>query len=525
MKAKVIRLIPFLLVFSLFLSGLSGCSSDTKNSVQAETMTNIQSDSNSHAGQMTGDKGHTDSAGGPLTENSGQALAEGTVQQDEIIDSYSELLYRLSINDEKSIQKALDEYKCCSKATNGTPVNDRLFRLFKTFFTLAQASIKDGLLKPEEKPDDLLIAQNGFVKSFSEEGEILIEDPVFLLDNFSGTVTEGVRSYLKIRSRELKDYPFIDDAGYSIGWNEMSDRIVEWEGYAGKYPDYPEAVEANESAEGYLKMYLVDFGLDNTPMFRNSKLTAGLKASYERFIGKYAGSGYHPVINEYYNILRKNNFILTDEARKFLSQKGLSGEKASGDDNVISMNKYYSIRNPGVDKIRVRMTEGRHYEDKEPGPFQGWNYEGRFALEALDKGGRMLSSLDLNSAFGEEVLMFGKVFRLKFEDYNSDGYTDFAIGQHSGSNGFSYRIFSIRDNADIICLPFKGNGAVFSSQKEYSAVFQKVDPLTFKAPYYDNTRGKYLNTFFKWAGSEFYFDREEEKYDILNSEIFCEAIL
>ncbi|WHH58574.1 hypothetical protein [Petroclostridium sp. X23] len=40
-------------------------------------------------------------------------------------------------------------------------------------------------------------------------------------------------------------------------------------------------------------------------------------------------------------------------------------------------------------------------------------------------------------------MIFNRTFLLQFEDYNSDGFPDFVIGQYGSSNGNLYRLLTI----------------------------------------------------------------------------------
>ena len=138
-----------------------------------------------------------------------------------------------------------------------------------------------------------------------------------------------MQDFLKIRQSEFEQAGrtyLVEDAALSITWDQLSDRIVDWQNYLDKYPDYPGKKEVEGYISFYLDLYLLNFGLDNTPMFINGVLTDEVRMSYERFIEKYHGTKYHGIVKEYYNLLKKHDFNITEEAKNFLADNGIKFE-------------------------------------------------------------------------------------------------------------------------------------------------------------------------------------------------------
>lgn len=154
-------------------------------------------------------------------------------------------------------------------------------------------------------------------------------------------------------------------------------------------------------------------------------------------------------------------------------------------------------------KMVVKMKKGRYYEDKNPGPFSGWRWEGNFLLELADDKDEVISQFSLDKAFGGSDLIFNSKFSIQFDDYNNDGLPDFTIGQYASSDGYEYRMFTIDKDKKITLVPFKGNGVIFCDNSGYSARFEKTDKVTFKVNYYDNSAGKRLTCSYLWDNNEF----------------------
>ncbi|MBP7223081.1 MAG: hypothetical protein KBA50_07515 [Sedimentibacter sp.] len=191
-------------------------------------------------------------------------------------------------------------------------------------------------------------------------------------------------------------------------------------------------------------------------------------------------------------------------AEYYYSSGGMKPKKDFKDvGDILSVNTIDYNKDSVYEKVIIKMTEGKQYEVTEAGPFQGWNWQGKFIIQLIDDKGNEISKLDLNKAFESEELIFNSVFLLKFEDYNNDGNLDFTVGQYGSSNGNLYRLFTLTDDR-IEILPVQ-TGTIFSSggNSRYAAIFDKVSDIGFLNFYYDNSIGKIIKQHFVWDGSQF----------------------
>ncbi|KPU43282.1 hypothetical protein OXPF_27230 [Oxobacter pfennigii] len=154
--------------------------------------------------------------------------------------------------------------------------------------------------------------------------------------------------------------------------------------------------------------------------------------------------------------------------------------------------------------LRLKMVEGKYYEDWNPGAFIGTIWEGYFIIELADESGNTIAQADLSKLYNEP-LIFNSSFQVQFDDYNNDGNIDFTIGQYASSNGRNYKLFTLGKDGKIEELPVKGYSSLFISNTTgyYSTKLTKVDNSTFKIEYYDNSEGKSFEDTFKWGSKEF----------------------
>jgi hypothetical protein len=125
-------------------------------------------------------------------------------------------------------------------------------------------------------------------------------------------------------------------------------------------------------------------------------------------------------------------------------------------------------------------------------------------LELTDESGNVISLTDLNKIF-KEPMIFNSSFEIQFDDYNNDGDIDFTIGQYASSNGREYKLFTLRKDGTVEELTVKDHYSLFISNTTdfYSTKLTKIDDVTFKIEYYDNSKGEKFEDIFKWDGKRF----------------------
>lgn len=170
---------------------------------------------------------------------------------------------------------------------------------------------------------------------------------------------------------------------------------------------------------------------------------------------------------------------------------------------TLSNNYLFSI-NGENQYLRLKMVRGKYYENWVPGTYMGTIWEGNFIIEMADDSGNTIARTDLNK-FYKEPLIFNSSFQIQFDDYNNDGDIDFTIGQYASSNGGDYKLFTLRKDGGIEELPIKDYLSLFISNTTgvYSTKLSKIDNITFKKEYYDNSKGKQFEDVFKWDGKQF----------------------
>jgi bla regulator protein BlaR1 len=177
---------------------------------------------------------------------------------------------------------------------------------------------------------------------------------------------------------------------------------------------------------------------------------------------------------------------------------------------TLSNNNMYPL-NGKNHYLRLRMVEGKYYEDWNPGPYMGTIWEGNYSIDLVDESGITIAQTYLSEFFTENLL-FMSSFDIQFDDYNNDGDLDFTLGQYATSNGNDYKLFTLRDNGIVEELPIKENSSLFISNPTdyYSTKLTKINNISFSKQYYDNSKGKYFEDVFEWVGKQFVLVKNQE---------------
>ena len=252
--------------------------------------------------------------------------------------NYREYSKNLVKTDLSSISKALNKYK---ESFTNAPVEfrDSAFAEFRNLFYNVINNYSDTfwnnaeLVKKvnEKQNDDSAVKElknslenNGLRLSLTEGSYYIDEKPDYLIKNFKSYVSPGVIEFLNLRSQELQQ-GFSEDAKLLITFQQLGNRIIAWQTYLNKYPSSTMQAEAKFSYHLYLNTFLT--GLDNSPISSDNVLLPEIKQVYSEFINKNKNTESSKIVEQYYTILSKNNFRLTDELDDFYQENQIESMK------------------------------------------------------------------------------------------------------------------------------------------------------------------------------------------------------
>ncbi|MGI8893170.1 MAG: hypothetical protein ACR2GN_06885 [Bacteroidia bacterium] len=168
------------------------------------------------------------------------------------------------------------------------------------------------------------IMDNGMIFLQSEGFFYIDEDHNYLHKAFSSYVSDPVKKLLEIRKEEMKK-GFSEDAALLISFQELGERVRNWEILLEENPD----LKLQQEAKGYYNLYLSTFltGLDNSSVFdlRTNKIMPEAKEAYEEYINKHSNTKSGRTVSKYYSLLESNNFNKPGNLQEFLTENNIAG--------------------------------------------------------------------------------------------------------------------------------------------------------------------------------------------------------
>ena len=138
-----------------------------------------------------------------------------------------------------------------------------------------------------------ILNKYGLILEYAGEGTYAVgARPDFYYNIFKDYVSDAYKEYLKITA-DKNEGNFADDAGITVTFKELADRIIVWENFMKKYPAADKDLKKNvkEKVLQYRNAYIL--GLDNTPTMSSGKNPSILEKNnreFDRFIKAYPKS-------------------------------------------------------------------------------------------------------------------------------------------------------------------------------------------------------------------------------------------
>jgi hypothetical protein len=205
-------------------------------------------------------------------------------------------------------QKALSQMRQCSY----TPDTEKIFVGFFKEYQLIVENVGEQISATpirDDKAEESLrktLGLHGIDLYFSEGDFYADVSNDYLLRSFGSALTPAMKEYLGLRKAEQME-GFSEDAGLTISWDKVSDRVVAWEKFLAAYPDFVWYGTASDWYSTYLRTYMT--GMDNSRVFDDENvLFTEVNNSYQRFIQLYNGTKSAALLKDYYEVLKANGF-------------------------------------------------------------------------------------------------------------------------------------------------------------------------------------------------------------------------
>lgn len=157
---------------------------------------------------------------------------------------------------------------------------------------------------------------------FSEGMAYASENTEALAGLFERYLSAAMRRFLDIRRAEEEE-GYTEDAGLLISWDQLAERIARWERFIDANSGFQLLGEGRYWHDNYLAAYLT--GMDNSRVFESpaETLSPRVRASYERFVARHAGTRAARIVSGYLEVLGRNGWRAEPEVVQFLKDNGI----------------------------------------------------------------------------------------------------------------------------------------------------------------------------------------------------------
>lgn len=186
--------------------------------------------------------------------------------------------------------------------------------LLSTFKTEQEFILKNiGKVKDESLKKEIIKIFNGGFKFVNIEGSYYPIIDFEYLKKYFDYIDQQYKDYIDIRATQ-SNVLYSRDAGLMITWDELAQRMLKTEDYLKKYPQKnSRRTEVGNLLINYFSAYI--YGQNNTPTrdYETNIVYDEVIKSYKKTIENYPNYKAVKILKEYFNVLEKNNFVLSNE--------------------------------------------------------------------------------------------------------------------------------------------------------------------------------------------------------------------
>lgn len=252
-----------------------------------------------------------------------KALIENRAKLSEIIDFIDSNIKFLSkenasiiINEFEILQKL--NYSNLEKKFYERQIQDEISSIYMQKFDLNMINNKDEIynIKDRELRELLLETIDNGYKVETAEGMYYPIINYEFYNKYTPYLTPDFKEYIKLMAVESSNPPAKDGA-LVIDWEEILNRALAQENFLVKFPEAMKVVEVKDLFEKYLNFTF--YGLNNTPLFSydTEEIADEVKDIYLEIIRNNPDSNLVEALGRYMNILKENNYILTDVVNNY----------------------------------------------------------------------------------------------------------------------------------------------------------------------------------------------------------------
>ncbi|WP_371378074.1 hypothetical protein [Sporomusa aerivorans] len=162
----------------------------------------------------------------------------------------------------------------------------------------------------------LLETKNGGFKIETAEGMYFPVIDYSLYRKYQSVVTQDMAAFIDIMAIESDKTPS-KDAALVISWADILNRALTQERFIKEYGNSVKVADIRQLLNRYTAFAL--YGANNTPLFSydTGQMAADAKNAYSATLFDAANGSFSQVMSGYLNILKKNDYKLTDEIQQY----------------------------------------------------------------------------------------------------------------------------------------------------------------------------------------------------------------
>ncbi|HHW30603.1 MAG TPA: hypothetical protein GXX20_02845 [Clostridiaceae bacterium] len=321
---KIIPAVILIIAITVSAAGMiTGCAARDN---QKETGTNIEdSTDNSSEKQNTienNDNEQDDKENKIMEEYRG--LFSGNFSIKEIVEFIDK---NISLVSDENATLMVDEFEKMQKEYlseleekyNNATIQEELGKKYLSDFDISKINKIDGIENVGLRELLTETLESGY-KVETAEGMFFPVINYEFYKKYSDYVTSDIKEYIDIMAIESSNPP-AKDAALVISWEEILNRALTQEKFIIKNESSIRIQDIKNLYNKYMTFTL--FGLNNTPLFTydTKAMDPEAKEVYLRAVEKVEESNFLKTLKEYVELLKKNNYKLTDEVEQF--RKGI----------------------------------------------------------------------------------------------------------------------------------------------------------------------------------------------------------
>lgn len=240
------------------------------------------------------------------------------VQRDSGVEEAADFISnKISLVSKKDAAKMVDEFEKIQKKSlpqfedmfAKDDIQNKINNEYKAI--TAQSDIKDAGLK-----ELLAKTKNSGYKVETAEGSFFPIIDYGFYKGFSSYVTADMKDYIDIMAVESGKVP-AKDAALVIGWDEVVKRSLNQEKFMSAHKDSVKFNDVKDLYKKYVTFTL--YGANNTPLFSydSNTLKPEAREIYFNAVGNPGDSEYLKALGGFMDLVKNNNYKLTDEVVKY----------------------------------------------------------------------------------------------------------------------------------------------------------------------------------------------------------------